>query len=220
MPEAETPSDALIRRWVNMQTACMFASGLAKKGTGAILYRTVPSRVDAQTASLLNASLDDASDVPSGVVFTFPFLRTAADVALLVRALSEDQRWRFSEASTVIASGLTTIQVTWRTKFDQLSRVMGLAPLGSMPVTRRAPYVALFVWPGKHANPHRPEPQPKPSVSVVDMPPGVQPADYHDVFKKSQDSTKALLDQTMDGPLGTKMTFRLESSVRGLLFDD
>jgi len=31
---------------------------------------------------------------------------------------------------------------------------MGFAPLGSMPVTRRAPYVALALWPGDRENPH------------------------------------------------------------------
>ena len=31
---------------------------------------------------------------------------------------------------------------------------MGLAPFGTMPVTRRAPYVCLATWPGGHDNPY------------------------------------------------------------------
>jgi hypothetical protein len=59
---------------------------------------------------------------------------------------------------------------------------MGFAPLGSMPVTRRAPFVALAAWTGPKRNPQKSKKMKAPDrpdeVGFVDMPP-IQP-DLHD----------------------------------------
>ena len=60
----------------------------------------------------------------------------------------------------------TVVGLWWTTSGGQMSSVMGLAPLGEMPVTRRAPHVALVLWPGAHLNDH---PKPKRSETEVGL---------------------------------------------------
>lgn len=50
-------------------------------------------------------------------------------------------------------AGLVGLHFT--TADGERSSVMGFAPLGCMPVTRRAPYVAIAVWSGSKVNVHK-----------------------------------------------------------------
>ena len=63
-----------------------------------------------------------------------------------------------------------------------ISETMGFAPFASVPVPRRAPYVAIATWPGGRSNPFRGQDLTPPSrtgqVSFLDAPHGMEAADH------------------------------------------
>ena len=115
----------------------------------------------------VEASWDAAADRGDFVALLFPRLRYAHEIASVLAVLARAERWRLARAEwgRVERAEDGPLSVHWLTKEGHRSPAMGTAPLGSMPVTRRAPYVALVVWPGSHANPRR---QSKEGVGFVD----------------------------------------------------
>jgi len=84
----------------------------------------------------------------------FPSLRTHEDVADACRILSRSPRWKAERQSYSCAvTGCEGLRMDWTTRSGMRSAAMGFAPFGEMPVTRRAPYVALALWTGERLNP-------------------------------------------------------------------
>jgi hypothetical protein len=68
---------------------------------------------------------------------------------------------------------------------------MGFAPLGCMPVTRRAPYVALAVWAGAKLNPHKRSPEGV--IGFIDV-----PVSGADDIPLDEEAHQRMWDSTMD----------------------
>ncbi len=219
---AELPSDAVMRRWLRGAVpGCLFAPRLAKAGSDLILYRTLPGPVDDQTASFVDALMLEATQAEKAVVITFPLLRSSHDVGLLIRSLAGTDRWHAVEDLQYEGPRMgLRVAMTWRTPADLRSRVMGLAPLGTMPMMRRAPYVALCGWMAGHKNPWRqPTPEkPRKVVMFSDMPHGMEQEEHDRLYAESEQQTRDLAVQTDEPPPGYKLTFCLESSARELIF--
>jgi hypothetical protein len=206
-------------------SGCLFAPAIGKRGVQVIHFsniRTPPDGGDAETVTLVEGEMEVAAHAGKAVLVTFPLMRSAADVSRLVVALRQSDRWDVAEeegAPADSAPGLR-IAMTRRTANGQQSRVMGLAPLGSMPVTRRAPYVALCAWLGAHANEHRPrQPGATNFVGFADMPSGVADRTRHDaLFDGSRKATEEMARQTDEGSPGHKLTFRLDDDCRAIIF--
>jgi|CZKU01.1.fsa_nt_gi hypothetical protein len=67
---------------------------------------------------------------------------------------------------------------------------MGLAHVGTMPVTRRAPYVAIFIWGGPHLDPYMKE---GPTVGVANAPTGLAKKEHSKLMRLSDKRVRALL---------------------------
>ncbi len=95
---------------------------------------------------------------------------------------------------------------------------MGFAPLGSIPVTRRAPYVALALWPGDRDNPYF-DKSPQGLVSFADAKTDF-PQETHDKLwdTSAKESREMLQDPFDDVVWMRRVTFCLpEAAVaRGL----
>jgi hypothetical protein len=81
---------------------------------------------------------------------------------------------------------------------------MGLAPMLSMPATRRTPYVAVALWPG----PPRKE---KDWVGFIDMPSGLET----DPHQRAFDSSGAVVSDILGDDGGThwhEVAFRIPQS--------
>ena len=130
---------------------------------------------------------------------------------------AENPRWAGTELAP--PSGGLDVALTWKAPCGKLSRVMGLAPIGTMPVTRRAPYVALAAWTGDHANPWNRPQTPRNVVMFSDMPHGLTEEVHRHWKEESTSLTEQLVTQTGDGLPGYKLTFRLDSAVRGVAFN-
>src|SRR5260370_1621071 len=142
---------------------------------------------------------DEAGQQSKVGVVVFPSLRSASDICELLRLLNINERWTVEKREWKPGDPWRPellVSLRWRTAANQQSSVMGLAPMGSMPVHRRAPYVCLALWPGKHDNVHyarklkAPKPEPRPVVGFLDakLLPKLVPEDVYDL---TWDSTSA-----------------------------
>jgi hypothetical protein len=117
-------------------------------------YTPIDEAIDVDA---IGSFVDGTAPTEVVAVVLFPSLRTAADVVDALLALTRDERWQLADAGWPVGQARadsTALSLTWRTKSGGLSEAMGIAPLGTMPVTRRAPYVAIVAWGGPHLNKH------------------------------------------------------------------
>lgn len=88
---------------------------------------------------------------------------------------------------------------------------MGLAPLLSMPATRRAPHVALAVWPGKAMSSLEPD------VAFKDIPSPFPSEDAHRrAIHESREGANGILGEEAS-KLWREVAFSLPESCRTLL---
>lgn len=221
--EGAAVEDALAR-FIAQLTWCKFAphyvGGLHAEAhpPATVVFAGKPGPGD---ASSLTDLLVLAGEEASLAILAFPDLRTSADVAGLLLALAADPRWRL----TLPHPGPhphddTVIGLWWITSGSQLSSVMGLAPLGEMPVTRRAPHVALVVWPGAHLNEH---PKPKRSETEVGLTSCPLPKHLleRDAYKLAWDRTRsdvaAALAYPKEATARPHIAFSLHEDMRRIL---
>ena len=95
------------------------------------------------------SSLDDFFDAAAGAkkvgIVVFPQLRTPESVARLLAQIALLERWTLSPVAwgKHAQPGVVPLALTFRTQGGLRSDAMGLAPIGTMPATRRACYVAV-----------------------------------------------------------------------------
>ena len=138
-------------------TRCGFASSIAKrKDRVAYIEQLEPLGVRTDLA-LIEAGIDSAGQQGALALVLFPLLRTGEHVVELVRFLSNSARWQVEALEWIDhpREGESMFALRYRTTAGLSMHSMGFAPLGCMPVTRRAPYVAVALWTGGFENPHR-----------------------------------------------------------------
>lgn len=143
----------------------------------------------------IEATLDEAArDKRVGLVL-WPMLRTAEHIVELLRVFDECNRWSCQRVpwGAHAREDAVLLGLNWKTPAGDLSSVMGFAPLGSMPVTRRAPYVAIAVWPGGHENTHPKYSSPEGKVGFVDCKMPDKDHDYDHLWKQTRDEVCSLL---------------------------
>jgi hypothetical protein len=137
---------------------CRFARVFAGKK----IIRPVEIQVPLTAADVTNLDvlLDALAAANQVGLVLWPLLRSSADVVSVLRTLIVSSRWKCHRVPWGKHShdDATQVGLTWKTPLGDASSVMGFAPLGSMPVTRRSPYVAIAVWPGGRENPKHPSP--------------------------------------------------------------
>jgi hypothetical protein len=97
---------------------------------------------------------------------------------------------------------------------------MGLAPLRHMPLPRRAPYVAMVLWPGGRENPRASIPtSPRDPVGLVDAAHGLDDAQYdHHWSATIGDVKKMLIHEQGNQKLLREVAFRLPLNVMERFF--
>jgi len=184
----------------------------------------------------LNALLSLAPGNSEGVYTLFPEIKTAEQIARLVRALCETPNWRCFEIITdrLHADGALLIGLRWYLPDERhMNYVLGFADLPQMPRTRRAPYTALVLRtgpPGRApAIAHRHGAAAKNDQRASEAPPvPVHLADMPDLLATEQTvarvwgkTTKLKREQLSGDAMAeaakAKVTFCLPSSVREAL---
>jgi hypothetical protein len=149
-------------------------------------------------------------------IAVFPELRTADDVVGLMVGLAGKSGWSLShEKWGRYARDEELVGLWWRTPAGLRTSVMGFAPLGSMPVTRRAPFVAIAAWTGPKLNPQKSKmmkkPDPPDEVGFVDMPP-LQPDKHDDMWEITRTKVRELKALPQEGAALPTVAFCLPSA--------
>jgi hypothetical protein len=179
------------RDWLHSGlTGCRFASTFATEKPVRIDFYSPLGPIDHEQIA---AFIDGTASREITAVLLFPALRTARDTVNVLSVLTRGARWRLTRARwpkgyrkpDSIALGLE-----WRTKTGEVSDAMGLAYHGTMPVTRRAPYLAIVVWGGSHLNPYL---KAGARVGVASAPTGLDKSAHRKLMQVSDARVRALL---------------------------
>lgn len=173
----------LMRRFLLYgMTGCSFATAYAKNQAiqWGVWSGTSPS--ESLHADLAGFFRGAAANERPGIA-VFPEFRTTDDIVGLLVGLAGRSGWSLAHADwRQHARDDELVGLWWHTPMGMRTSVMGFAPLGSMPVTRRAPFVAIAAWTGPKRNPQKAKkmkaPDPPDEVGFVDMPP--PQAETHD----------------------------------------
>lgn len=149
-------------------SGCTFAGSAASAGR--INYVVQLDELSADAVAGLEGVIDASGAEGNFALILFPRLRTQRGIGRLIQTLIGANRWG---AACVPwrrhpREGAALVGLHFRTVHEERSSVMGFAPLGCMPVTRRAPFVALAAWGGAKLNGHKQSPAGE--IGFIDAP--------------------------------------------------
>lgn len=212
MESEQHPSESYLRRWIGSGlTGCSFARSFAKQAKRVAFLSWLDDPSD-ELLGTLDPFLEQCRHEATFPFLLLPRIRNAEEIARLIALLRTSERWDVtrvpwpakSAARPDVAMGLF-----WRTPTKLRAAAMGFAPMGSMPVTRRAPYVAMALWPGDRDNPHF-DKSPEDLVSFANAQTGL-PKEAHDKLweTSAKDSREMLQDPFDDVVWMRRVTFCL-----------
>ena len=199
-------------------TGCMFATKFASAGSAGLIRPHVLTEVLTAThlAEQLEPLLVDAAAHSEAALLIFPDLRRDEDIARLIDKLGRYVSWTVSEIEWKdFPRSDLLVGLDWRTPTGHFSTAMGMAPLATMPVTRRSPYVTLAIWPGGHENPFRPSDRAR--VSLADMKHGLDAYTHDKFWHQTKATVLEHLDGQQEGAAQLRVSFCLRSDVRPLI---
>jgi hypothetical protein len=173
------------------------------------------SAVDTITQpEVIDAVFDAAASEHLPAVVVFPTIRGEEELLAQLAILGRSDRWTIARETV---KNLTTtdllVGIRWTTSAGLVSTPMGFAPLATMPVTRRAPYVCLATWPGNQENPHHHRRRPRPGyVDFLDaaIAGSFSTIEFDKLWDASTTRTHDLLAETGDDArLYRTVTYRL-----------
>lgn len=196
MGGANTEPVRLLNRWIQHCAGCDFASTLVKGEKVSFFSIADPAvewtddDVDDFESAIEQAAASGICAIGLDVIAT-----TGADAAALLRRLHDREAWK---VSIIGATDAPIVKLALHyLSGARRSSVMGLAPFGTMPVTRRAPFVSLVVWGGAAGTRkihekarHAPDEH---SIGLVDIPIRLDDDPFDTAWKNTIARTKARL---------------------------
>jgi hypothetical protein len=125
-------------------------------------------------------------------LLAFPRVSSEREILDLDRHLRTSNRWAIGSLRHPSDSSILGLSVKYQTKSGSYSSVMGFAPSGKMPVSRRAPYTMLALWAGEHENEFFRH-GPRELVGLADVPTGLSRPSYDKTWASSVEGTKMRL---------------------------
>lgn len=157
--------------------------------------------------------LDQCAEEERVALLLFPRMRGVEEIAELVRTLDTHPRWRACiDPAMARDADEVGLRLTWTTREKRTTNAMGFAPLGYMPVTRRAPYVAVAAWTGGHSNSIR-STKSEGEVTMGDAPPKMERAKYKVTLQKTREQTGRLIEGDVAVEILRNLAFRLPQAV-------
>ena len=191
------------RLWLRAgMTGCEFARLLAGK-SGRI---AIELHVDAELPPTrwLNNAFDEHARADRAVIAVFPRISNEVGLIEFLNALGADARWNIRRRSKTSPGGGVLVGLEWVTGSGDITETMGFAPFATMPVPRRAPYVAIATWPGGRSNPFRgtgSTPAGKPGeVSFLDASHGYGQERYEALWAETTAGVASLMSVPPDDP--------------------
>jgi hypothetical protein len=206
------------RNWLErVGTGCTFANLLSANAL--VHYDIVAAAPSVNLIAALDAALDEAAASNHVGVTLLPEVHTAREIAGVLFALSTAPRWHVRWVGSERRGGryFGAVRVHWRTKPGAMSSVIGFAPMRGMPITRRAPYVAMAVWPGTRSNEFARVSTPE-TLGIVDSAHDLTKDDYDTRWKKTRGFVKEMfLHEREDATFLRDVAFRLPLNTVGIL---
>jgi hypothetical protein len=150
------PSEEHFRSWlIGFGTGCPFAVKLAADARVNV-YANGPTFARSDLA-IIDGFVESCAAADEVAAVLFPSVRSANGLARVLGTLGSGDRWTVGRIPWRghERRDSALLKITWRNATGLECSVMGFAPLGCMPATRRAPYFGLALWGGLHANEHR-----------------------------------------------------------------
>src|SRR5262249_10133325 len=150
-----------------------------------------------------------------------PGVQTEPQLVAQLLLLAVAERW--SVRRVPVPQGMDTdnvfVGIEWATSSGTRSSPMGFATLGTMPVTRRAPYTCIAAWTGGHDNAYRKKTEAVVHFLDADLTGVVRDARHYSTLKtKSVKETTAMLANESDHARNYRnVAFRLSSAAAGPL---
>jgi len=183
-------------------TGCAFAKLLAGK-TGRVAIE-IHTEVGPPPAAWLNNTFDVHAAAERIVIAVLPRIGSERDLVESLNGLGADPRWSVRRRAKTSPTGGILIGLEWRTSAGDISEAMGFAPFSTMPVSRRAPYVAIATWPAGRSNPFRGQgatPPGKPGeVSFLDTSHGFDAEPYETMWSETTSRVASMMSAPPDDP--------------------
>lgn len=206
-------AQATFLAWLNSGlSGCWFASNVAR-GTSRIALPIVGRDLK---VDLVESALDQYSKRGVPTIALFPWVAAESNLVEIIATLAQRPRWRVRIVDGLdIPRACTPVGVWYETTNGELSSAMGFAPLLAMPVTRRAPLVAIGAWAGGYENQFIKR---RNGLSFLHMP---QACDL-ETFRKRQDLSRtwtqeAIADERDPSSLYYQVAFCLSPEARAPL---
>jgi len=161
----------LMLNWIqHSQTSCRFATQLAKLRDQAGWHNVVfPRRLNDLTfRTMIDSVICPPPDTAELIMFVFPWVQTAEDLAGLIAQIVTCSGWSWVEPIAIDAPAADECLVGLRWLLPSgksESWALGFAPFNFMPFTRRSPYAAVVI---RAADP-RPENRPHEGLAPVHL---------------------------------------------------
>jgi hypothetical protein len=186
------------RLWLRAgMTGCSFARMLTGGSKRTAVVAEIQPIAGQRIALRLNTGFDAHARADRVAVAVFPLINCEGALIELLNTLACDSRWRIRCHPQRSPSAGVLVGLEWITASGHVSEAMGFAPFGTMPVPRRAPYVAIATWPGRAANPFRGRgvtPPGKPdTVSFLDAAHGFEERRYEAMWSDTTRDVTSLM---------------------------
>lgn len=191
------------RLWLRAgMTGCEFAKLLPGKAGRVAVELHVDA--DLPPTTWLNNAFDEHAKSDRTVIAVFPRISAESTFVEFLNVLGADARWAVRRRAKSSPSGGVLVGLEWTTASGDLSEIMGFAPFASMPVPRRAPYVAIATWPGGRSNPFRGRgatPPGRPGVvSFLDAAHGFDEQQYEALWADTSANVASIMSVPPDDP--------------------
>ena len=194
----EAENIKLVERWIqSQQTGCFFASRLISREKKILVVEFASGSVAELNVEEINDQLDFAGSKGVFVVAIFPGLESLGEI----ERLDEEPRWRIESEAI---GRREYVSLEWETKEGKWSNCMGLAPLLSMPPTRRAPFVGLALWAGNATHDAN-----RSTVDFHDIPNPIKLEKRPEAFERVRRTVDELMGNRKDEVDWRKISFAL-----------
>lgn len=164
----------------------------------------------------LDSLFDFAAADRRPAIAVLPGVRTEGELATQLITLAAGARWRVRRLQSPVAlvTNDVFVSVEWRTSAapEKWSSPMGLASLGTMPATRRAPYTCIAAWTGGHDNKFYKRRDPVVHFLDVDLSRYRLDADKYAVRKKASEQATTEIMGDDDARHYRNVAFRLSAA--------
>lgn len=145
----------------------------------------------------IDSHIDAATANKDVALLVFPRVAAESEIVELAWHLQSGERWSVGARShprslAELGSRALGLSIEFQTPAGDRSNAMGFAPSGFMPVTRRAPFVALALWGGGRDNEFF-RYSPAGTVNMADVPTNLRREPYRKTWEHSVADTQRRL---------------------------